>query len=84
MILATYKQTFNTDQFCDVVIYKKDSKELTSDKTVVTFYPTTLAKVEKLIRECNVYDDERNTCPLKCQDQFLIILNPVIGRIEFI
>lgn len=76
LILATYKQTFNTDQFCDVVIYKKDSKELTSDKTVVTFYPTTLAKVEKLIRECNVYDDERNTASLNVKDQFLIIQNP--------
>lgn len=76
VMFDSYKNTFNTDRFCDVVIFKNDKRQLTTNKSIVSFYPATLSRVEKLIKACNVYTDERSTAETNVKEQILVVENP--------
>lgn len=85
VMFDSYKNTFNTDQFCDVVIFKNDKRQLTTNKSIVSFYPAKLSRIEKLIRDCNVYTDKRNTAETNIKEQILVVQNPCSkDKLDFI
>lgn len=75
MLWEAYVDHAKTDKFVDVCITKgNDEFANTSNKSILTFYPSDINKIERLKDSCLNYYDERGQVDQAKKDQFLVII----------